>query len=81
MKQFFTVTYIQQLIDFLNSQQYGKMALIVGRYYAMDRDKRWERMQIAYEAMVAGKGDKIGQDKVIDVGFLMNAYVTLFCFT
>ena len=34
----------------------GKIATICGRYYAMDRDKRWERVQLAYEALVNGKG-------------------------
>ncbi len=33
------------------------MLLFHGRYYAMDRDKRWERVQIAYDAMVIGKGE------------------------
>lgn len=35
----------------------GKFASLSGRYYAMDRDKRWERVQLAYEAMVTGKGN------------------------
>lgn len=34
----------------------GKIATIVGRYYAMDRDNRWERVKIAYDAMVHGTG-------------------------
>ncbi|AEA43995.1 2,3-bisphosphoglycerate-independent phosphoglycerate mutase [Fluviicola taffensis] len=37
-------------------QSTGKLATIVGRYYAMDRDNRWERIQIAYDAMVKGIG-------------------------
>lgn len=36
----------------------GKLASIVGRYYAMDRDKRWERIKVAYNAMVRGEGDE-----------------------
>ena len=36
----------------------GKIASVVGRYYAMDRDKRWERVQLAYDAMVKGEGRK-----------------------
>jgi len=36
----------------------GKLASVVGRYYAMDRDKRWERVKIAYDAMVEGVGDR-----------------------
>lgn len=35
----------------------GKLASIVGRYYAMDRDKRWERVKLAYDAMVNGVGE------------------------
>lgn len=34
----------------------GAIATVTGRYYAMDRDKRWERVQLAYDAMVNGKG-------------------------
>ena len=36
----------------------GKLASIVGRYYAMDRDKRWERVKLAYDLMVNGIGEK-----------------------
>lgn len=35
----------------------GKIATITGRYYAMDRDKRWERIKKAYDAMVRGEGN------------------------
>ena len=35
----------------------GKIATISGRYYAMDRDNRWERVELAYNAMVLGKGE------------------------
>ena len=42
-------------------QQYGqetigKIATVIGRYYAMDRDKRWERTRLAYDALVHGEG-------------------------
>jgi len=36
----------------------GKIATVVGRYYAMDRDKRWERIERAFNAMVLGEGEK-----------------------
>ncbi|WP_303743503.1 2,3-bisphosphoglycerate-independent phosphoglycerate mutase [uncultured Muribaculum sp.] len=36
----------------------GKVASIIGRYYAMDRDKRWERVKIAYDLLVHGEGKK-----------------------
>ncbi len=35
-----------------------KVASVIGRYYAMDRDKRWERVKLAYDLMVHGKGDQ-----------------------
>ena len=47
--------FIQDLIEFMDTKT-GKLATIVGRYYAMDRDKRWERVRIAYDAMVNGIG-------------------------
>src|SRR5947209_18770307 len=36
----------------------GKIATVSGRYYAMDRDNRWERVKLAYDAMVKGLGEK-----------------------
>jgi 2,3-bisphosphoglycerate-independent phosphoglycerate mutase len=36
----------------------GSIASVVGRYYAMDRDKRWERVKLAYDALVHGEGEK-----------------------
>ncbi len=36
----------------------GKLATVTGRYYAMDRDKRWERVKLAYDAMTAGVGTR-----------------------
>ena len=37
----------------------GKIASVSGRYYAMDRDKRWERIERAFDAMVLGTGEKV----------------------
>ena len=37
----------------------GQIASVVGRYYAMDRDNRWERVKVAYDAMVHGTGKKV----------------------
>lgn len=42
----------------------GKIASVTGRYYAMDRDKRWERVKLAYDAMVHGKGTLINSNEV-----------------
>ena len=41
----------------------GKIASIVGRYYAMDRDKRWERVKAAYDLLVRGEGKKFQTDR------------------
>lgn len=40
------------------SQSTGKIASVIGRYYAMDRDRRWERVKLAYDLMVKGEGKK-----------------------
>jgi len=40
------------------SKTTGKLASVVGRYYAMDRDKRWERIKLAYDCLVNGVGTK-----------------------
>lgn len=47
--------FIKELEDHLD-KEVGRLATVVGRYYAMDRDKRWERVHIAYDAMVYGRG-------------------------
>ncbi|RKP10956.1 2,3-bisphosphoglycerate-independent phosphoglycerate mutase [Thamnocephalis sphaerospora] len=65
--------YYQQLQDHLDAIQYGKVATITGRYYAMDRDRRWERIQIALEAIVHGKGEKTDDPiKTIEARFAQN---------
>jgi 2,3-bisphosphoglycerate-independent phosphoglycerate mutase len=47
--------FLEKLIAHMNAST-GKLATITGRYYAMDRDKRWERVKIAYDGMVNGIG-------------------------
>jgi 2,3-bisphosphoglycerate-independent phosphoglycerate mutase len=49
--------FLKELQLHLNSSV-GKIASVSGRYYAMDRDKRWERVQLAYDALVKGTGNK-----------------------
>jgi len=49
--------FIKDLQQHLNISA-GKIASVSGRYYAMDRDKRWERVKLAYDAMVKGEGEK-----------------------
>jgi 2,3-bisphosphoglycerate-independent phosphoglycerate mutase len=50
--------FIKNLQEHLNTTGTGKIATVSGRYYAMDRDKRWERIKLAYDALVNSKGDK-----------------------
>ena len=50
--------FIAALEEHMNEKSTGKVASIVGRYYAMDRDKRWERVKIAYDMLVEGIGDR-----------------------
>ena len=47
--------FISELQDHL-AKTTGKLATVTGRYYAMDRDKRWERVKLAYDAVVHGQG-------------------------
>lgn len=48
---------MQELVDFLKEVGIGEIATVVGRYYAMDRDKRWERVEVALKGMVLGEGE------------------------
>ncbi|MET0242443.1 MAG: 2,3-bisphosphoglycerate-independent phosphoglycerate mutase [Flavitalea sp.] len=48
--------YLTDLQEHINKST-GKIATITGRYYAMDRDKRWERVKLAYDGMVNGIGE------------------------
>ena len=50
--------YMQELVDKMNELGVGKVATLMGRLYAMDRDFAWERVEKAYNAMVCGEGIK-----------------------
>ena len=50
--------YIVELEEKMKELGVGKIASIMGRYYAMDRDKRWERVELAYNALAKGEGLK-----------------------
>lgn len=51
------LSYLQELIKRCQEMGVGEIASLMGRYYAMDRDKRWERIQKAYDAMTLGLGE------------------------
>ena len=48
------IGYIEETENQMNEIGIGKFASIHGRYYAMDRDKRWERVELSYKALVDG---------------------------
>jgi len=52
------ITYIQKIQDYIDLIGLGKIVTVSGRYYAMDRDRRWDRVQKAYDVMVK---DDIGE--------------------
>ncbi|CCK81281.1 2,3-bisphosphoglycerate-independent phosphoglycerate mutase [Desulfobacula toluolica] len=64
------INYIKQLQAYLDHHEYGKIATLVGRYWAMDRDTRWDRVEKAYKLFTAAAG-VMEQDPVCAV---QNAY-------
>jgi 2,3-bisphosphoglycerate-independent phosphoglycerate mutase len=50
--------YLQELVDKMAEIGVGKVASLSGRYYAMDRDNNWDRIQKAYDSLVTGEGNK-----------------------
>ncbi len=51
------VGFLQQVEGWLSELGVGRVGTVTGRYYAMDRDSRWERIQLAYDALVHGRAD------------------------
>ena len=51
------VEYLKKLEEKIKEIGVGKIATLSGRYYAMDRDNRWERIKLAYDALAFGKGN------------------------
>lgn len=49
--------YLQQLLDKCKEMGVGELATVVGRYYIMDRDKRWDRVEIGMKGVVLGEGE------------------------
>jgi 2,3-bisphosphoglycerate-independent phosphoglycerate mutase len=50
------IGYVKNLLEHLDKSN-GRIASFIGRYYAMDRDKRWERVKEGYDLLVSGKGE------------------------
>lgn len=48
--------YVEEISEFLKTEMIGEISTISGRYYAMDRDRRWDRTRLAYDVIVHGTG-------------------------
>jgi len=59
--------YLKQMSEFMAGNSIGSIATVIGRYYAMDRDKRWDRVKLAYDAMISGAGEKFDGKKVYEM--------------
>lgn len=69
------IGYIRQTEAEMQRLGIGKFATISGRYYAMDRDKRWERVQLAYDAINDGTGPGFhGAEAVVEAAYADNIY-------
>lgn len=65
--------YLAELTTELDKIGCGRIATVMGRYYAMDRDNRWERVEQAYNAMVLGQGKQAGSaDEAIQASYAAN---------
>jgi 2,3-bisphosphoglycerate-independent phosphoglycerate mutase len=51
------LTYVKELEDKMKELGVGEVATVIGRYYVMDRDNRWDRVEKAYRAIAEGKGE------------------------
>ncbi|MGC1292807.1 MAG: 2,3-bisphosphoglycerate-independent phosphoglycerate mutase, partial [Candidatus Acidiferrales bacterium] len=80
------IAFLQQLQKKMNELGLGKIATVSGRYYAMDRDNRWERIQRAYDAMVHGRAEakfpdavsalKANYERLVTDEFIVPAVIT-----
>ena len=66
--------FIQQILDKIEELGIGKIATIIGRYYAMDRDKNWQRTQVAYDMMTIGAKATTSHKETDPLQAIDNAY-------
>ncbi|MGM5482968.1 MAG: 2,3-bisphosphoglycerate-independent phosphoglycerate mutase [Nanobdellota archaeon] len=62
-----SLKYIQKIVDKINQSGIGNIATISGRYFAMDRDKRWDRTKIAYDCIVKSKAKEDFEDPLAEI--------------
>jgi 2,3-bisphosphoglycerate-independent phosphoglycerate mutase len=80
------IGFLQQLHKKMNELGLGEIATVAGRYYAMDRDNRWDRIQRAYDAMVHGRAEakfpdavtalKANYERLVTDEFIIPAVIT-----
>jgi 2,3-bisphosphoglycerate-independent phosphoglycerate mutase len=60
--------HMQYLQEGIDRTGIGRIATVMGRYYAMDRDRRWDRIKLAYDAIMEGKGKRVRnwQEAIVD---------------
>lgn len=64
------IKYVRRLEEFLKDKPAAKIASVTGRYWAMDRDQRWERVERAYRALVSGDGRKYASaGEAVEAGY------------
>src|SRR6266851_4271195 len=68
--------YVRQLQQKMRELGVGEIATLVGRYYAMDRDNRWERVELAYRALVYGEAETRTDDPIAALQHSYEAGVT-----
>jgi len=60
------VDYLRHMLLFFKDIPQARLGTVSGRYFGMDRDKRWDRTKRAYDAIASGIGEKVSSDKLID---------------
>jgi 2,3-bisphosphoglycerate-independent phosphoglycerate mutase len=70
------VRYLGELESVISRLHTGRVATVSGRYFAMDRDKRWERTKVAYDAMMRGVADRTGSSPLDAIRASYDAGIT-----
>lgn len=70
------INYVQQLMDHCNKLGVGTIATLMGRYYAMDRDKRWDRIEKAYDSLTIGDEKSCTTDPIAALQAQYNKGIT-----
>ncbi|MCQ2547745.1 MAG: 2,3-bisphosphoglycerate-independent phosphoglycerate mutase [Clostridia bacterium] len=66
------MTYMMKLQDHMREISLGQIGVVSGRFYAMDRDKRWDRLELAYDALTLGQGEYAGSGiTAIKAGYML----------